>query len=148
MGVSEVSLGLRPLRLLSTCQVVIFAPADGVTVIDAVLDAPDGSEALMVVEPAATAIATPEEVMVATFAFASVQVAAEVTSAVEPSLYVALAVNCWEAPAARLAVAGDAVIAVSTLVGLLELGDEAPPQPAAASSSKRQEQRKEGYAYS
>jgi len=88
VGVSDVSLALRPLRLLSTCQVVIFVPvpADSVTVIDAVPDSPDGSEALIVVEPAATAVAIPEEVMIATFAFASVQVAAEVTSAVEPSL--------------------------------------------------------------
>jgi hypothetical protein len=42
--------------------------------------------AVTVVEPAATAVASPDEVMVATFAFASVQVAEAVTSAVEPSL--------------------------------------------------------------
>ena len=42
--------------------------------------------AVTVVEPVATPVAIPDEVMVATFAFASVHVAEEVTSAVEPSL--------------------------------------------------------------
>ena len=55
--------------------------------------------------------------------------------------------NCWVAPAARLAVAGDAAIAVTTLVGLLEFRDEAPPQPAAASSSERERQRNEECTY-
>jgi len=56
-------------------------------------------------------------------------------------------VNCCVAPAARLAVAGDVSIAVRTLIGLLELRDEAPPHPAAASSSERQEQRNEECTY-
>ena len=42
--------------------------------------------AVMVVEPAARAVAMPAGVMVATFALASAQVAAAVTSAVELSL--------------------------------------------------------------
>jgi hypothetical protein len=42
--------------------------------------------AVTLVEPVAMPVAIPDEVMVATFAFASVQVAEEVTSAVEPSL--------------------------------------------------------------
>jgi hypothetical protein len=56
-------------------------------------------------------------------------------------------VNCWEAPTATLAVAGEVAIALRTLVGLLELRDEVPPQPAAASSSERQRQRNEEWAY-
>lgn len=103
--------------------------------------------AVTVVEPVAMAVAIPDEVMVATFAFASVQVAEEVTSAVEPSLYVASAVNCWVAPTARLAVAGEAAIELTTLVVLPELREELPPQPAAASSSERQRQRNEECAY-
>jgi hypothetical protein len=103
--------------------------------------------AVTVVEPAATPVAIPDEVMVATFAFASVQVAEEVTSAVEPSLYVALAVNCWVAPTARLAVDGVAAIELTTLVVLPEPMDELPPQPAAASSSDRLRQRNEECAY-
>jgi hypothetical protein len=44
------------------------------------------NETVTVAEPAATAVATPEAVMVATFPLASVQVAHVVTSAVDPSL--------------------------------------------------------------
>jgi hypothetical protein len=103
--------------------------------------------AVTVVEPAATPVAIPDEVMVATFPFASAQVAEEVTSAIEPSLYVACAVNCSVAPTARLAVAGEAAIELRTLVVPPELMDELPPQPAAASSSERQRQRNEECAY-
>ena len=103
--------------------------------------------AVTVVEPAATAVAIPAAVMVATLPFASVQVAEEVTSAVVPSLYVAVAVNCWVAPTARSAVAGEAEIELTTLVVLPEPMDELPPQPAAASSSERQTQRNEECAY-
>jgi hypothetical protein len=99
--------------------------------------------AVTVVEPAAMAVAIPDEVMVANFAFASVQAAEEVTSAVEPSLYVALAVNCWVAPTARFAVAGEAAIELRTLVVLLELRDEVPPQPAAASSGRQRQRNAE-----
>ena len=103
--------------------------------------------AVTVVEPTATPVARPDEVMVATFPFASAQVAEEVTSAVEPSLYVACAVNCSVAPTARSAVAGEVAIELRTLVVLPELMDELPPQPAAASSSERQRQRNEECAY-
>jgi hypothetical protein len=103
--------------------------------------------AVTVVEPVATAVAIPDEVMVATFAFASVQAAEEVTSAVEPSLYVAWAVNCWLAPTARFAVVGDAAIELKTLVVPLEPMEELPPQPATASRSERQRQRNEECAY-
>jgi hypothetical protein len=51
------------------------------------------------------------------------------------------------APTARFAVAGEAAIELRTLVVLLELRDEVPPQPAAASSSERQRQRNEECAY-
>jgi hypothetical protein len=103
--------------------------------------------AVTVVEPVATAVAIPDEVMVATFAFASVQAAEEVTSAVEPSLYVAWAVNCWLAPTARFAVVGDAAIELKTLVVPLEPMEELPPQPATVSRSERQRQRNEECAY-
>jgi hypothetical protein len=51
------------------------------------------SEAVTVVEPAATPVARPAELIVATAAFAADQLADAVTFAVEPSLYVAVAVN-------------------------------------------------------
>jgi hypothetical protein len=52
------------------------------------------SEAVTAVEPRATAVASPFELMVATAAVATVQLAVAVTSAVELSLYVAVAENC------------------------------------------------------
>lgn len=104
--------------------------------------------AVTVVEPAATPVATPDAVIVAIFPLASVQVADAVTSAVEPSLYVAFAMNCCVAPMARLAVAGVAAIAVSSLGEPLGLRpDEVPPQPAVANSSERQRQRNKEYEY-
>jgi hypothetical protein len=125
--------------LLSTCQVTIFVPAPlgRVTVIDALPDAPDASEAVMVVEPAATPVARPSAATVATDVLATVQVAVAVTSISEPPRSVAVAVNCCVAPAARFAVAGEAAIALRTLVVLLELRDEVPPQPAAASRERQ-----------
>ena len=61
--------------------------------------------AVTVVEPAATAVASPDAT-VATVGFELVQVAVVVTFPVVPSLYVAVAANCWVAPTAILAVAG------------------------------------------
>jgi hypothetical protein len=52
------------------------------------------SEAVTVVEPAATPVARPAGLIVATVVVAAVQFAAAVTFAVELSLYVAVAVNC------------------------------------------------------
>ena len=80
--------------------------------------------AVTVVEPAATAEASPEELIVTIAVFATVQVADEVTFAVDPSLYVAVAVNCSVAPTATLAVPGDTAIDVIVFVeetGVTEL---------------------------
>lgn len=88
--------------------------------------------AVMVVEPAASAVAMPEAVIFATLALASVQVADAVTSWEEPSLKLAVALNCSVAPTERLAVAGEAAMAVSVFC---EGGDDVvPPQPVLASS--------------
>jgi hypothetical protein len=53
--------------------------------------------------------------IVATASFELVQSAVELISAVEPSLYVAVAVNCCVAPTARLGVVGDNEMAVTAL---------------------------------
>jgi hypothetical protein len=97
--------------------------------------------AVAVVEPAATAFASPDGLMVATFESASVQVADAVTFAVEPSLYVAMALNCSVAPMAMRAVPGDAAMAVNTLVEPPGARDEDPPHPTAAASSEREKPR-------
>jgi hypothetical protein len=52
------------------------------------------SAAVTALEPRAAPVASPSEPIVATDVLAVVQVAVEVTLAVEPSLYVAVAVNC------------------------------------------------------
>jgi hypothetical protein len=59
---------------------------DGAATVSVAFPAMVSRVAVTVVEPAATAVALPAEVMVATFAFVSVQLAVAVTSAVEPSL--------------------------------------------------------------
>ena len=69
--------------------------------------------AVTAVEPAATAVAIPEELIVATAVFAEAQFAVVLIFAVEPSVYVAVAVNCLVAPTAKLAVLGDAEIDAS-----------------------------------
>jgi hypothetical protein len=100
--------------------------------------------AVMVVEPAASAVAMPEGVMLATFAFASDQAAAAVTSTVEPSLYVAVALNCLVAPTETFAVAGDAATASSVFPGPLS-PEEVPPHPTLASSSERVSEKNSEY---
>ncbi len=86
------------------------------------------SAAVTVVEPAATAFTSPVEVMVATVWLAAVHVTDELTFTVDPSLYVAVAVNCWLAPGAKLALAGVTEIDVSVFVVLVE-GEPIPLQP-------------------
>jgi hypothetical protein len=71
--------------------------------------------AVMVTLPTATAVASPEELIVATEVFDDVQAADALTLAVVPLLYVAVAVYCCVAPAAMLAVAG--VTARTVIVG-------------------------------
>jgi hypothetical protein len=89
-------------------------------------------EAVMVVVPAATQVAMPVALMVAAAVLELVHVAEELMLAVEPSPYVAVAVNCCVPPATMLAVAGvtamlDSVFAtavtVSVAVPLTPLSD-------------------------
>lgn len=98
--------------------------------------------AVTVAEPAPSAVAIPVLVMRATFPFVSVQVADAVTSAVEPSLKVPVALNCRVAPTERSTVAGDAAIACSVLLELPEPEDEVEPHPAIASRSGKVSEKK------
>jgi hypothetical protein len=68
--------------------------------------------AVTTLEPPATPVASPLELTVATDWVADVQVAVELTFAVEPSLYVAVAVNCWVAPTRIVALEGDTAMEV------------------------------------
>ena len=67
----------------------------------------------MVAEPAASAEARPDGAIFAMAALEDDHVADVVMFAVEPSLYLAVAVNCWVAPTAMVVVAGDTAMEVS-----------------------------------
>lgn len=69
-------------------------------------------EAVTVVVPAAAPVTSPPALTEATLVLAVTHVAFEVISAVEPSLYFAVAVNCCVPPTLMLAVAGASVMAV------------------------------------
>jgi hypothetical protein len=98
------------------------------------------SEAVTMLEPAATAVASPVVLIVATPTVADVQVAVEVTFAVEPSLYVAVAVNCCVAPAAMLPVAGETEMDVSVFPG--DGSEEFPPPQPVLTISRQKERKK------
>ena len=114
--------------------VTVFA---GVETFSVALPLTPLSVAVTVVEPAAIAFTSPVEVTVATVWLAAVHVTDELTFAVEPSLYVAVAVNCWLAPGAKLALAGVTEIDVSVFVVLVE-GDPIPLQPTLTTISDRE----------
>lgn len=80
--------------------------------------------AVSVVAPEATPVARPALLMVATAVAELVQVTAEVTLLVEPSLKVAIAAYCWVAPGARVSIEGVMAMEVMVGVGLPELEPE------------------------
>ncbi len=98
------------------------------------------SEAVTEVEPAATAVASPDMLIVAAELLEDVQLAVEVTFAVELSLYVAVAVNCCVVPAAIVAVAGETEIDVSVLIG--GGSDELPPPHPVPAITREKERKK------
>lgn len=80
----------------------------------------DPDVALIVVEPAATPVATPEAAIVAMLVVLEDQVTDVVRFLVEPSLYVPVAVNCWVAPTEIDAEAGVTEMEVRVAVGVEE----------------------------
>jgi hypothetical protein len=90
-------------------------------------------EAVTVVDPEAIAVASPELLIDATVVFVTAQLAVEVTSFVDPSLYVAVAVNCCVAPIAKLVGLGVIERAVTVFAPTVTVvADEAaPPVPVA-----------------
>jgi hypothetical protein len=95
------------------------------------------SEAVIVVDPEATAVTVPLEFTVAIAGVAAAQFAVELTFAVELSLYVAVAVNCCVAPTPILVLDGDTETAVSVLDELA--GMDWHPVPAIISEKERKE---------
>jgi hypothetical protein len=86
-------------------------------------------------EPAATAVARPPDVIVATVAVPEVQVTVAVTSCDEPSEYVPVAASCAVTAAGIAGLAG--VTAIDCRVGPDELAplEPPPPQPDAQSAT-------------
>jgi hypothetical protein len=72
------------------------------------------NDAVTVLDPAATADAIPEALIVAVAVLELVHAAVVLTFAVEPSVYVAVALNCCVAPASMLSVAGVTAMEVTT----------------------------------
>lgn len=75
------------------------------------------SEAVTLVEPEALPVTRPLELIAAIAELPTAQLAVELTFAVEPSLYFAVAVNCCVLPIETLAVAGDTETAVKVFEG-------------------------------
>lgn len=115
-GVSVCSLAFSPLRFASTCHVVMFTlpvACCAVVTVAVTLAVCPLNVALMVVAPSATPLASPDALIVATLVSEEDHVAEEVTFAVEPLLYCAVAVNCCVEPASKLAFAGVTVMPVT-----------------------------------
>jgi hypothetical protein len=85
---------VAPTTILAVLGDTEIAVSVLVTTLSAAVPLTPLSEAVTAVEPGATAVASPFKLMVATAAVATVQLAVAVTSAVELSLYVAVAENC------------------------------------------------------
>jgi hypothetical protein len=85
--------------------------------------------AVIVVGPAATAVASPEALIVALVVSDELHVADEVTFCVLLSEYVPVAVNCWVAPTAILGFAGVTAIEDNVAPPLPPDGTPPPPPP-------------------
>src|SRR5205809_822842 len=87
------------------------------------------SVAVIVADPAATPLASPEPDWIVTFVVSEeVQVTEVVILPVEASLYVPVAVNCWLAPTPMEELAGVTAIEVRVREGVVGAGVP-PPQP-------------------
>jgi len=98
-------MAMRGLAGDTTTEVRVFATTGAGTVMVALPVTPL-RVAVMAAEPAVSAEARPVEVTFAMAGLEDVQVADVVTFAVEPSPYLAVAVNCWMAPMAMVSIAG------------------------------------------
>jgi len=90
------------------------------------------SVAEIVVVPPPCPVARPADEIVATELFDDPQVTLDVTFAVVPLLYVAVAVNCCVEPLAKLGVAGETEIEVTVKVAAVTLSVAVAVNPSAA----------------
>ena len=101
-------------------EVMVFTTAAGVGTVICTDPLRPLDEAVSVADPAATPVANPAALTVATDGVLDVQFTVPVTSAVEPSLYFAIAANCCFVPTASVALAADTAIEVIVLDGFAE----------------------------
>ena len=114
---------MAPLAMLGLAGVTAMEDSVGTAAVTAKLTLPDmpAEAALTEVDPAATPVTNPDVLTMAVDVLATVHVAEELMFAVEPSLYVAVAVNCCVAPTTMLAPVGvtameDSVLAAAVMV--------------------------------
>ncbi|MNN73991.1 hypothetical protein D3C81_1901510 [compost metagenome] len=106
----------------------------------------------MLLLPAAMPVLKPVAALtVALAGMADVQADLALTSCEEPSLYVAMAVNCWPAPMATVAVAGVTARLDRVAPGKPRMGSRPwsppPPQPARAAMASRPAETISGFRY-
>lgn len=87
------------------------------------------AEAVIVVEPAPTAVARPDALMVATVVLDEDHVMPVVSGAVVPLLYVAVTLNCWVAPAVAVADGGVTAMAVTVAAAAVTVSVFVPLTP-------------------
>lgn len=108
-----VNCCVAPIAMLPGITEIAMVPTEGgvaATTFSVTVAVIPFSEAVMIVDPALTPVATPDGATVAIAAFDVVQAAVEVITDVVPSLYVAFAANAWTVPTATLAGFGEIVM--------------------------------------
>jgi hypothetical protein len=125
-----VNCWVAPTALLEFAGVTaieVRAGAPGAVTVSAVFPETAPDEAVIVVEPAATAVDMPPDEIVAIDVLDELQVTDDVRFTAELSEYVPMAVNCWVAPMTLLVLAG--VTAIDVRDGVMTLLPLLPPPP-------------------
>jgi hypothetical protein len=104
----------------------------GATTVNVALPLTPLNVAEIVAPPAELPVARPAALTVTAVVFEDAQVADAVTLPVVPSLYVAVAVNCWVAPVVMLAVAGATAMEVTVTTGAVTVSADVADNPLAA----------------
>jgi len=121
-----VNCCVKPFAMLGFAGVTAMETSEAPVTVNVVDPEMPLIDAVIVVEPAPTAVASPmvlpAALMVATLVVPDVQVTEDVMSCFELSEYTAVAVNCWCVPCTMLGAAGVTPMVVS-------VGGVTPPEP-------------------
>ncbi len=116
-----LSCSVAPAEILSVAGETVIAVTVFAVTVSIALPLTPFDDAVMLVEPAATPVASPVPFIVATAALAAVQLTVELTFAVVPSLYFDVAVNCCVMPAEILPLDGATVIAANVFAATVSV---------------------------